>query len=52
MPFCGVRCQQLDLRLWLMEERPLPSVPTDPEEAEAWLLESEDREREGFDGPN
>ena len=41
MPFCSLRCQQLDLRLWLNEERCLPVVPRDEEEAEEWLHRAE-----------
>lgn len=46
MPFCSVRCQQLDLRLWLDEEQRLPVMPQDEEEAEEWLQKAEQAEWE------
>jgi len=43
MPFCSIRCQQLDLRLWLNEEHCLPFVPANEEDAEEWLQQQEDQ---------
>lgn len=33
LPFCSVRCQQVDLQRWLQEEYHVPHVP-DPDEAD------------------
>jgi hypothetical protein len=42
MPFCSVRCQQMDLQGWLNEEHSLPHVPKDDEELESWLSQQEE----------
>lgn len=34
MPFCSVRCQQIDLGRWLNEEQGLPCEPEDIDEDE------------------
>lgn len=44
MPFCSVRCQQLDLRLWLNEELSVPAMPQNAEDAEEWLQNAEQNE--------
>ena len=37
MPFCSIRCQQMDLQSWLNEEHSVPHVPKEDEELESWL---------------
>ncbi len=41
MPFCSVRCQQIDLAAWLDEERSLP-VYRNPEDGDDLFEENGD----------
>ncbi len=40
LPFCSLRCQQIDLGRWFNEEHSVPHVPSE-EELERMLEESE-----------